>query len=59
LDFEAICCDPREAYHLTWGVSGTTFSGATPIDPGLQPVLQPVLKPPVTTRPHGPVDRSC
>ena len=25
LDFEVICCDPREEYHLTWDVPGTTF----------------------------------
>jgi xanthine dehydrogenase accessory factor len=32
LDFEVICCDPREEYHLTWDVSGTTFSRAMPDD---------------------------
>ena len=30
LDFEVICCDPREEYHLTWDVPGTTFSKAMP-----------------------------
>lgn len=32
LDFEIICCDPREEYHLTWDVPGTTFSAAMPDD---------------------------
>jgi xanthine dehydrogenase accessory factor len=32
LDFEVICCDPREEYHLTWDVPGTTFSKAMPDD---------------------------
>ncbi|HEX3138643.1 MAG TPA: XdhC family protein [Rhizobacter sp.] len=32
LDFEVICCDPREEYHLTWDVPGTTFSRAMPDD---------------------------
>jgi xanthine dehydrogenase accessory factor len=32
LDFELICCDPREEYHLTWDVPGTTFSRAMPDD---------------------------
>jgi xanthine dehydrogenase accessory factor len=32
LDFEVICCDPREEYHLTWDVADTTFSKAMPDD---------------------------
>ena len=32
LDFEVICCDPREDYHLTWDIPGTTFSKAMPDD---------------------------
>jgi len=26
LDFEVVVCDPREEYHLSWDVPGTTFS---------------------------------
>jgi xanthine dehydrogenase accessory factor len=32
LDFEVICCDPREEVNLTWDVPGTTFSKAMPDD---------------------------
>jgi xanthine dehydrogenase accessory factor len=32
LDFEVICCDPREEYHLTWDVPGTTFTKEMPDD---------------------------
>jgi xanthine dehydrogenase accessory factor len=32
LDFEVVCCDPREEYHLTWDIPGTTFSKAMPDD---------------------------
>jgi xanthine dehydrogenase accessory factor len=32
LDFEVICCDPREEYHLTWDIANTTFSKAMPDD---------------------------
>jgi xanthine dehydrogenase accessory factor len=32
LDFEVICCDPREEYHLSWDIPGTTFSKAMPDD---------------------------
>ena len=32
LDFEVICCDPREEYHRSWDVPGTTFSTAMPDD---------------------------
>ena len=32
LDFEVICCDPRDEYNLTWDIPGTTFSKAMPDD---------------------------
>lgn len=32
LDFEVICCDPREEYHLSWDVPGTAFSTTMPDD---------------------------
>jgi xanthine dehydrogenase accessory factor len=32
LDFEVICCDPREEYGLNWDVPGTTFSKSMPDD---------------------------
>lgn len=32
LDFEVICCDPREEYHLTWDIPDTRFSKAMPDD---------------------------
>lgn len=32
LDFDVICCDPRDEYHLTWDMPGTTFSRAMPDD---------------------------
>ena len=32
LDFEVICCDPREEYHVTWDVPGTGFSREMPDD---------------------------
>ena len=32
LDFEVICCDPREEYHLSWDIPGTVFSKAMPDD---------------------------
>ena len=41
LDFEVICCDPREEYHLTWDVPGTTFSKAMPDDLVLELQLDP------------------
>ena len=41
LDFEVICCDPREEYHLTWDVPGTTFSKRMPDDLVLQLQLDP------------------
>ena len=41
LDFEVICCDPREEYHLTWDVPGTTFSKAMPDDLAVELHLDP------------------
>ncbi len=41
LDFEVICCDPREEYNLTWDVPGTTFSKAMPDDLALELQLDP------------------
>ena len=41
LDFEVIVCDPREEYHLTWDVPGTTFSTAMPDDLALEIQLDP------------------
>jgi xanthine dehydrogenase accessory factor len=41
LDFEVIVCDPREEYHLTWDVAGTTFSKAMPDDLALELQLDP------------------
>ncbi|MBN9430450.1 MAG: XdhC family protein [Burkholderiales bacterium] len=32
LDFEVICCDPREEYHLTWEVPNTQFTREMPDD---------------------------
>lgn len=41
LDFEIICCDPREEYHLTWDVPGTTFTKEMPDDVVLSLGLDP------------------
>jgi xanthine dehydrogenase accessory factor len=41
LDFEVICCDPREEYHLTWDLPDTTFSKAMPDDLVQQLQLDP------------------
>jgi xanthine dehydrogenase accessory factor len=41
LDFDVICCDPREEYHMTWDVPGTTFSNAMPDDLAVELVLDP------------------
>ncbi|NUZ05109.1 XdhC family protein [Piscinibacter koreensis] len=41
LDFDVICCDPREEYHLTWNVPGTTFSTEMPDDLALALQLDP------------------
>ena len=32
LDFEVICCDPRNEYNLIWDVPGTVFSKSMPDD---------------------------
>jgi xanthine dehydrogenase accessory factor len=36
LEFEVICCDPREEYHLSWDIAHTRFSKAMPDDLVLQ-----------------------
>lgn len=41
LDFEVICCDPREEYHLTWDIPNTTFSKAMPDDLVVELQLDP------------------
>ena len=41
LDFDVVCCDPREEYHMTWDVPGTTFSNAMPDDLAVELVLDP------------------
>lgn len=41
LDFEVICCDPREAYHLGWDLPGTRFSAAMPDDLVIELQLDP------------------
>ena len=41
LDFEVICCDPRDEYNLTWDVPGTTFSKAMPDDLVIELQLDP------------------
>lgn len=41
LDFEVVVCDPREEYHLTWDVPGTTFSKAMPDDLAIEMQLDP------------------
>jgi xanthine dehydrogenase accessory factor len=39
LDFEVICCDPREEYSLTWDIPGTTFTKNMPDDVVLELAL--------------------
>jgi xanthine dehydrogenase accessory factor len=41
LDFEVVCCDPREEYHLSWDVPGTRFSRGMPDDVVLELNLDP------------------
>ena len=41
IDFEVICCDPREEYNLTWDVPNTVFSKAMPDDLVLAMQLDP------------------
>src|SRR5215203_1040291 len=43
LDFAVIVCDPREEYHLTWDVPGTTFSTAMPDDLAVEPKLDDMV----------------
>lgn len=52
LDFEVICCDPREEYHLTWDIPQTTFSKAMPDD--LVVELQPDAHTAVVAVTHDP-----
>ncbi len=35
LDFDVLCCDPREEYHQTWDIAGTRFSAEMPDDVAL------------------------
>ncbi|MGE5864737.1 MAG: XdhC family protein [Rhizobacter sp.] len=41
LDFEVICCDPRDAYHEAWNVPGSTFTREMPDDVALALELDP------------------
>ncbi len=41
LDFEVICCDPREEYHLSWDIPDTSFSKAMPDDLVVELQLDP------------------
>ena len=41
LDFEVVCCDPREECRLGWDIAGTTFSHAMPDDLAQQLQLDP------------------
>ncbi|MEO6030978.1 MAG: XdhC family protein [Burkholderiaceae bacterium] len=41
IDFDVICCDPREEYNLTWDVPGTTFSKGMPDEVALELQLDP------------------
>ena len=41
LDFEVICCDPREEFHLTWEVPGTQFATGMPDDVAIEMQLDP------------------
>ncbi len=41
LDFEVICCDPREEFHLTWDVPGSRFAPGMPDDVALELQLDP------------------
>jgi xanthine dehydrogenase accessory factor len=41
LDFDVVCCDPREEYHLTWDVANTSFSEAMPDDLVVELQLDP------------------
>ena len=52
LDFEVICCDPREEYGLTWDVPGSIFSTKMPDD--LVVELQPDAHTAVVAVTHDP-----
>nr|WP_297353574.1 XdhC family protein [uncultured Caldimonas sp.] len=41
IDFEVVCCDPREEYHRTWDVPGTRFSRSMPDDTVLELGVDP------------------
>ena len=41
LDFEVICCDPREEFHLTWDVPGSRYEAGMPDDVALAMQLDP------------------
>jgi xanthine dehydrogenase accessory factor len=41
LDFEVICCDPREEFNSTWDVPGTRFAPGMPDDVALELNLDP------------------
>lgn len=41
IDFEVICCDPRDEYNLTWDIPNTTFSKAMPDDLVVELQLDP------------------
>ncbi|MBS0444407.1 MAG: XdhC family protein [Proteobacteria bacterium] len=41
LDFEVICCDPREEYNLTWDIPDTLFSKQMPDDLVVELQLDP------------------
>jgi xanthine dehydrogenase accessory factor len=41
LDFDVVCCDPREEYHLTWDVANTSFSKEMPDDLVVELQLDP------------------
>ena len=44
LDFEVICCDPREEYHLTWDVPGTQLQQGMPDDLVLRAAARPAQR---------------
>jgi len=52
LDFEVVCCDPREEYNITWEIPGTAFSREMPDD--LVVRLQPDAHTAVVALTHDP-----
>ena len=52
LDFEVVCCDPREEYRADWQLSGVRFSSAMPDD--LVVELQPDAHTAVVALTHDP-----